>query len=292
MGFVNEGHGHSESWKKSKLDGHALELELGRKLKTDLKFANSVSTRVFGEPHGLAIEIAGGGTTEGKIPDVFGRSSNGKTDIYAIWKGDLRANFSVKMSPESQVFLTSVDRFCDGFQMQYGVKVPRAVRQILHLFIGDDVDLFEEHLGTVDLLGPMHNRTNSKLELHQHRFVGRTLEQFFEAETRETLKWLRTHMEQLTDMVFSRGYSTRPENNATHLWYFVSDHKSMGDIDFIVSMDRVRETVTKNLDCVQFRKNFGGSVLDLPFGKLQMHRPSGPNQMQFRHDVTKLGFSD
>ena len=279
----------SESWRKSKRAGHALELELGNKLRTDLVLANSVSARVFGRPQGLAIEVNGGGTSEGKVSDVFGKSTNGKTDIYSKWSSGLSANFSLKMSPESQAFLTTVDRFCDGFEICFKKKIPQEVKKILHLFIGDNEEFVRENSDGVQLLGPMHAKSKSKLEVHQHRFVGKTLEKHFEDETAIALQWFKDHVSEITRMVFVSGYSVDSKNHSSHLWYYFSS-KKFGKVDFIIPMKTVVEISEANIDCIGFRKNSGGSVLELPFGKLQMHRPSGNSQMQFRHDLRKLNY--
>ncbi len=279
----------SEGWRHAKESGHALEIKKSKELKENEIVAAEVSKIIFGTSLGLAIEVEAGGKSARKVADVFGKKSPSKTDILASWGGNNVASISLKKSSGGQVFLTSVDRFCDGFEIQFGRHVAPDVREALSLFIGDDdIDLGSLMRGK-SYLGPIHARSGVPLEKHQNRLVGATMVEYFPKKWLSLIQWFKENSNELCEFIFSRGYSVEKTDFSTHLWYFIEEEKEKyGAIDSIFKIsDLSKKCYTLN-SMITMGKSNGGSTIQFPFGFLQMHRPQGGNQMQFHHSYDKI----
>jgi len=279
----------SEGWGYAKESGHALENKKAAELKENEIVAAKLSRIIFGTSLGLAIEVEAGGKSAKKVTDVFGKKSTSKTDIYASWGGENTASLSLKKSTGGQVFLTSVERFCDGFEIQFESTVPQAVREALDLFIGrDDLNLDSLMRGK-NYFGPMHTGSGGLLEKHQNRLVGATIVEYFPQKWLLLIKWFQENSSELCEFIFSRGYSLGKKDFSTHLWYFVEEEeKKYGIIDSIFKISDLSEKCSSLSSEIVMSKKNGGSTIQFPFGFLQMHRPQGGNQMQFHHSYDKI----
>jgi len=278
-----------EGWQYAKESGHALEIKKAAELKENKIVAAELSRIIFGTSLGLAIEVEAGGKSAKKVADVFGKKSPSKTDIFASWGGKNTASLSLKKSTGGQVFLTSVERFCDGFEIQFGRTVDPDVREVLNLFIGgSDLDLDSLMVGK-KYLGPMHAGSGGLLEIHQNRLVGATIARYFPKKWLLLIQWFQENSSELCEFIFSRGYSLGKKDFSTHLWYFVEEEeKKYGIIDSIFKISDLSKACSSLSSEIAMGKKNGGSTVQFPFGFLQMHRPQGGNQMQFHHSFDKI----
>jgi hypothetical protein len=287
MGDKNpSGRNRSEGWQWAKLSGHWNEENLVELLQEDHQFSRSIGVRIFGRDVGLPVEVRGGGVSADRVDDIFGHRTNGKPDIYLRWQGQREANLSVKKSLGGQVFLTSVDRFADGFEHHFSEEVPKSVVEMLHLFIGTDAGTCDLVMHGREYLGPK-SRGGELQEIHQHRLLAITLSRHFGGNWAETLKWFSKNSGKIADMSFSRGYARSKSDFATHVWYFVAEYDEV-KVDCLIPVEKIIRYSDQSNDTVSVGPRNGGSTILFPFGFLQMHSPKGKNLIQLHHSHAKL----
>jgi len=129
------------------------------------------------------------------------------------------------------------------------------------------------------------------LEEHQKRLVAKTIMKYLPIEWEELLNWMKSNIEKISELVLARGLIENPSYRTSHLWYFNKEWLvQLGDLDpeGLLSISEIVQMSTKNLDEIRITNKNGGSAIQLPFGSLQMHSPSGVNQMQFRCNMNKV----
>jgi hypothetical protein len=280
------GRNRSEGWQWAKLSGHWNEERLAELLREDKSFGRAIGKRLFGRDVGAPVEVSGGGSSAGRVEDIFGHMTNGKPDIYVRWNNLPQVNFSVKKSTGGQVFLTSVDRFLAGFEYHFNERVPKKVSEMLHLFIGSDEQKCDLVMEGRQYLGPKH-RGGQLQEKHQHRLLAVTLNRHFPKDWAATLDWARQNSGRIADLSFSKGHAKSSNDFATHVWYFVADGGDV-EIDSLIPVPDIVKFSTRSGGDVEPGPRNGGSTLLFPFGFLQMHSPQGENQVQFHHSFSKL----
>lgn len=275
-----------EGWKHAKVDGHLNEDRLSVQLGTDLTLANYLSLQCFSKELGIPEVVSGGGASASHVSDVFGGRTNGKPDLEVSWGSGNTVRISVKKSRSGQVFLTSVDRFTDGFRIHFGQKVPAEVKHCISLFIGGDEEALRKAMQGRRLLGPVHRRTGILLEEHQTRLVAKTLETYFRDDWHATIAWFGENIASITDFAFSRGYAKASADFATHLWYVKAAGYSKDSL--LSPIEDLTSACSRHADKVSTGRKNGGTTIQLPFGFLQMHSPKAENLMQFHHSRAKI----
>ena len=280
------GRNRQEGWKHAKVDGHLNEDRLSARLNTDLELSNYLSIQCFSKRLGIPSSVSGGGASADHVTDVFGGWTNGKPDLEISWGPTQTIRVSVKKSRGGQVFLTSVDRFSEGFQKHFGKAVPSQVKKCLNLFIGGDRELINNAMKGKKFLGPKHRRTGVPLEVHQGRLVALSLAHHFSEDWDATLTWFKANIGAITDFAFARGYAKQSSDFATHLWYVKAE--TLTDNGAVSKISDLVKACTKNSDGVAVGPKNGGTTIQLPFGFLQMHAPKSENLMQFHHSRSKI----
>ena len=281
------GRNHSTGWRHAKIIGHKLEEHLAQELQNNPEVFSTISQRVFGESLGTPKKVASGGISAGHVPDVFGKSTPSKTDIFVEWSNSKNIRISLKKSTGGQVYLTSVERFFDGFEIQFDQVVPDSVRSTTSLFIGGAASKCDLVMKGKQYFGPVHKNSGQLQEKYQDRVVGITLDHHFPTEVKTMFDWFNANMQLLCEFIFSRGYALDATNFSSHLWYFVTEEPKIGDIDQFFSIKELSKKCAR-ASTVCFGSKNGGSTIQFPFGFMQMHRPGGINQIQFHHSYEKL----
>jgi hypothetical protein len=231
---------------------------------------------------GKLIDAHAGGVSAGFIPDVFGGAINGKVDLRASWTGAEEVRFSVKKSAGGQVFLTSVDRFVRGIELQYGERIGAGPKRMLELFIGEDRIEVDRVLAR-DGAGSAGAVRVRKQERHQGRLVAATLARIFPRDWNDLMEWMATHAGLVAEICFGRGYARDDKDQATHVWYSLREAGS--PIDAVISVGQVARMSQANAAEIKPGPRNGGSTVVMPFGFLQMHSPQRTNQIQFHHNI-------
>jgi len=273
----------SSGWKFAKITGHMNEDELADQLRNDRIFARKTGERIFGTDQGDIVEVEAGGISAVKVPSVLGGTTTGKTDLVAIWPTGKTARISLKKSLEGQAYLIGVDRFCQGYEKQYGIKVPDEVATFLSLFVGGDFNILEDFLRGRPRIGPSLPRHHGELlEIHQNRLTLATINEYAPELVTSTVDWMSQSLENLCDFILSKGLASQTIDHATTIWYW----SPLKKIDEMYSINRCK-LASPESEQLYFGSQNGGTVLYLPFGPVQMHQ----NQLQFRHrrqDISKL----
>jgi hypothetical protein len=283
---TKRGRNRSEGWKHAKVSGHCNEENLAELLRDDEDFGRALGERLFGRDVGKPLDVRGGGSSAAHVDDIFGKSTNGKTDLYIEWHGQRQTNLSVKKSVSGQVFLTGVDRFIAGIEFHFGVEVPKHVIEMLHLFIGTDKNHCDLIMNGRTYLGPKH-KGGELQELHQHRVLAVTLAHHFPKSWNALLDWTKANAGNIAEFAFSRGYAKSKTDYATHVWYFVPDGASV-EINCLIPIDQIVQHSKIAISEVMIGPRNGGSTILFPFGFLQMHSPKEDNQIQLHHNYAKV----
>ena len=107
----------SRGWKHAKISGHKNESDITKKINNDILFREKLEKKLF-----LKSKIKSateGGLKEKNVQDVFNGSTKSKTDIKILLVNREKINLSIKKSSGGQVYLIGVDRFINGFEIQF-----------------------------------------------------------------------------------------------------------------------------------------------------------------------------
>ncbi|MBM4114367.1 MAG: hypothetical protein FJ252_00630 [Phycisphaerae bacterium] len=286
------GRNRSEGWKHAKLSGHDLEQQLKGALESNATRSSELHQDCFGLPDSSVPRVVAGGIDAKRGRCVLGGVTPSKTDLVVRWDTGRTAKISLKKSAGGQVWLVTPERFVAGFEAQFGVRVPHAVRTGIRFFIGPlSSKEMRDALGGKLPRGPIRSKDGKSQELHQERFVAETLAAIIPNEWNATLEWMRHELPRIAELCFSRGLCADPDAQAEFIWYYIRNEAS-GEVleSRVIPLASIVAAISKmplNSRAAVGPRN-GGSTVTLPFGFFQMHRPAGGNQVQFHHGLDAI----
>lgn len=266
----------SEGWQHAKLTGHENEKLIAELTETD----KSVQKRLLDAAHitGCTIEkVSYGGLCESDVPSVLGGKTKSKTDMWLHLSNGNRLNVSIKKDTGGQVFLIGIDRFIEGFEIQYKKSIPSDVKRALSLYFGSADD-------TLDIVNKYASE-NKHLETRKHRLVAQTLKAYDVNLYNTLLSWVNSNVVELFDFCFSKGLASNPEDWAHLIWY-----KNMigeNQFDTLIYLPDITNKIPAS---AEYGTRNGGSTIQLPFGFVQWHSPRKviPGNIQFHHSYEKV----
>lgn len=277
---MSSGRNRSEGWRHAKLSGHALEDELAERIRSDAAFSEWLLQGLELAPPATISGVGRTGIAETGVPSVLPGSTKAKADLALRIDGGQDVTVSLKKCPEGQAWLVQPSRFIAGFEAHFASSVPSEVRRGLKLFFGPvPADEMQAICGG-DYQGPIRRKDGVPQERHQKRFVAATLALHDNRTWTCTLEWMRDEISRICDLALRRGLCARPEDWASYVWHHEAGSASPGE-GRIASLERLVERIDAHGSLVAAGPRNGGSTLELPFGRLQMHQ----QQMQFRHDA-------
>lgn len=282
----------SQGWIHAKRSGHKLEEVLARELVGDREQSTWLYKQCYGDISAAVPEVHADGIAALWGACILGGHTPAKADIHVRWSKQRTAKISLKKSASGQVWLVSLERFVAGFEAHYGAKVPEPVQHGLRLFIGRLSD--HEMSGLLrggKPSGPIRSRDGVYQEVHQGRFVSKTLLRVAPEAWAATLNWFRLEMPRITELCFARGLCAEDAGQAEFVWYHLIDETSGRLIERrVVRIDALIEAIAA-LPLEQrasVGRTNGGSTIVTPFGFLQMHGPKKDNLMQFHHQLRSV----
>ena len=135
----------SEGWKHAKISGHTNESDITSKINKNKLYRENLEKKLnFDSDIKSANE---GGLKEKNVQDVFGGNTKSKTDLKLTFINNKKINLSIKKSLSGQVYLIGVDRFINGFEIQFKCKVPQNIKRSFKLFFAgaDDISKIIEN---------------------------------------------------------------------------------------------------------------------------------------------------
>ncbi len=278
------GRNRSEGWSHAKKTGHENESAYGKIIASNHAQLNDVVLSKYDSiPDGeYDIEVDG----NKKVPSIFDDKTTSKVDIEVFWPSGERMGVSLKKSSGGQAWLVTVPRFFSAVEHYSNRKIDAEVRTGVSLFIGgSNVDTYEE-LFTEALNND--KKSNPKMavqEEHQRRLMATSLQKNLPKIWDKTIEFFNQNISLITELTFAKGASLNDRDCADVVIY----NKITKTKNFFPIPDLVRKAQdqVKVSPVVAGTRN-GGSTLILPTGNMQMHRPSGDNQMQFRHEYARI----
>ena len=266
----------AEGWKHAKLTGHDNEKLVAELTKAD----NGIQKRLLECAHLKDVEITDiqcGGLCETDVDCILGGKTKSKTDMWLQLSNGKKLNVSIKKDENGQVFLIGIDRFIDGFEKQYNIKIDSEVKRAIELYFGSASDVIE--------IIRKYSDKNKTLEMKKHRLVAETLKKYDEKLYRNMLSWFNNNMDSIFDFCFSRGLAYHQSDWADIVWYInlVGENK----FDKMIYLPEMKKGIQRN--AVYGTRN-GGSTIQLPFGFVQWHSPRKiiPGSIQFHHSFEKM----
>ena len=265
----------SQGWQHAKRSGHENEDLVARLTRSD----PAVQQRLLDRAHLEGVHVADveyGGLCETDVASILGGKTKSKTDLWLCLSNGKRLNVSIKKEDKGQVFLIGIDRFIQGFELQYQEKIPPEVRRALSLYFGSAEDIPE----LVSAYGML-----PKLENKKHRLTAGTLNAYDPRLCEALLRWVNGHISQLFDFCFARGLASDREDWAQIVWYI--NLVGENNLDRMFYLPDLKKYIPPT---AAYGTKNRGSTIQLPFGFVQWHSPRKviPGSMQFHHSYAKL----
>lgn len=272
------GRNRSSGWQYAKLSGHRNEKIIDNMLIDDIKYQNKILEFLHITDTKIA-KIDYGGLHESSVQSILGNKTKSKTDMCIYLLNGKRINISIKKSFGGQVYLIPINRFIEGFELQYDTKIPENVKRAIELFWGSANDTSE-----------IIQSINSKYinyELHKNRLTAETLKNYNIDLYNSLILWFKNNITYIFDFCFSKGLAKNEEDWADIIWY----KNSIGEnnLDALFNINDLKEKLIIH-NKVEYGNINGGTTIQLPFGFVQWHSPTKiiPGCIQFHHNYKKI----
>ena len=271
----------SEGWTFAKLSGHKNENRLSELINNNDIYRNHLKKRL-----GLIEEILSckeGGIYETNTKDIFGKSTKRKTDLIITCTNNTFVNISLKKSRSGQAYLIGVDRFIEGFQKQFKLKIDKNIIEALNLFFGNS-DKIQNIVND-----PKYKNISKKIkkyEIRKNRLTHETLVLYNSKLADSLINWFRQNIANLFLFCFERGLGAEKKDWAHFIFYLNLVEEV--NIDNIFSINdlflKYQNLTPQQKEKIVYGDRNGGTTIVLPFGSVQWHL----GQLQFRHEINSL----
>ncbi len=269
------GSNRSEGWAHAKNTGHENESIVEYELLNNIAFQKKFLEKINKEGNTISFVKFGGINEKSVVSVLSGKTTKTKTDGHIILNDGTRVNISLKKSEAGQVYLITVDNFIDGFEKQFGKKIPKDVIRAMTLYWGTASD-------TKQILSKY--ATFPSYEFHKGRLTATTLDKYDNVLCKTLIDWFSANCYEVFLFCFSRGLAKNQDEWANILWYKNEIGENSADDVFIISKFDFSDTSK-----AEYGKVNGGSTIQLPFGFLQWHNPGNKlpyGSMQFHHKLS------
>jgi hypothetical protein len=268
----------SEGWSFAKLSGHKNETRLAELINKNPTYRKHLQKRL-----GLTEEILSceeGGIYETNTKDIFGKSTKRKTDLIITCTNNIFINISLKKSRGGQAYLIGIDRFIEGFQKQFNLKIDKNVIEALNLFFGNS-DKIKNIVNDVKYKNI--SIKIKKYEIRKNRLTHQTLMLYNSKLVDILIYWFRQNIPNLFLFCFERGLGVE-KNDWAHFIFYLNLVEDV-NIDNIFSINELflkyKNLTPQQKEKIVFGDRNGGTTIVLPFGSVQWHL----GQLQFRHEI-------
>ena len=272
----------SQGWKHAKISGHSNEIIIAKKINNNKFFRENLEKKFN---FNSKIETATvGGLNEKNVEDVFGGGTKSKTDLKITLINDKKINISIKKGEEGQSYLIGVDRFINGFEIQFECKVPENIKRAFKLFFAgaDDITKIIENTE----ISNIEDKKKEKIkgyEMRKNRISWITLQQHDLQLSKKFIEWFKENIRDIFLFCFERGLSKNKSDWADFIWY--KNELGENSSDNIFNIRKLSENIHNENFKIMIvpgkNKTFGGTTIQLPFGLVQWHQ----GQIQFRHNL-------
>ena len=273
----------SEGWKHAKISGHTNESDITSKINKKRLYRENLEKKL-----NLDSDIKSadeGGLKEKNVQDVFGGNTKSKTDLKIILINNKKINLSLKKSLGGQVYLIGVDRFINGFEIQFKCKVPQNIKRSFKLFFAgaDDTSKIIENT-EIDNIEDKKKEKIKKYEMRKNRITWITFKKYDLKLSNAFIEWFKDNISNIFLFCFERGLSKNKSEWVDFVWYKNEFKENSFDTVFNV------RKLSKKIDNENFKtmiipgKTLGGTTIQLPFGFVQWHQ----GQIQFHHNLNLM----
>jgi hypothetical protein len=272
----------SSGWSYAKRSGHAYERLFAEEL-LGKKRPVFDAWLAYCSTIGLDGRVAGVDPAYGghAVPSILGDNTIPKGDVWVELAGGQSIRVSVK-KPEAgggQAWLATLDRFLKAMVILTGQNVPDEAVWALKAFTGSTGGM------AISAFAPAATFSSALIrgeiaEASQNRLHAATISISYRDAWRIFAAWFNGHLPLITDIAFRRGLAARTMDFADVLY--------SGATNRFHRLDQVIASVAGTSIGLRSTGRFAGSVIVLPWGFLQAHRPGrnyGPYQLQFHYEM-------
>ena len=266
----------AQGWKHAKRSGHENERLVAELTENDINIQNRL-LQCAHITHATGDRVEFGGLCETDVDCVLGGKTKSKTDMWLFLSNGKRLNVSIKKDEGGQVFLIGIERFINGFELQYHKNIPDSVKRAISLYFGSAVD-------TLEVINDFGS-TNKQLEIRKHRVVADTLKAYDGNLYHLLLNWFNENISELFDFCFAKGLASNSEDWAQIVWY--KNMVGENQFDTMLYLEDFKSNIPPT---AAYGTRNGGSTIQLPFGFVQWHSPRKiiPGNLQFHHSYEKI----
>lgn len=266
----------AQGWKHAKRSGHENERLVAELTENDINIQNRL-LKCAHITDATVDRVEFWGLCETDVDCVLGGKTKSKTDMWLFLSNGKRLNVSIKKDEGGQVFLIGIERFINGFELQYHKNIPDSVKRAISLYFGSAVD-------TLEVINDFGS-TNKQLEIRKHRVVADTLKAYDGNLYHLLLNWFNENISELFDFCFAKGLASNSEDWAQIVWY--KNMVGENQFDTMLYLEDFKSNIPPT--AVYGTRN-GGSTIQLPFGFVQWHSPRKiiPGNLQFHHSYEKI----
>lgn len=270
----------SQGWKHAKISGHSNESSITNKINKDKLYREKLEKNLNLDSN---IKSANeGGLKEKNVQDVFGKSTKSKTDLKITLVNNKKINLSIKKSLGGQVYLIGVDRFINGFEIQFGCKVPQNIKRSFKLFFAgaEDTSKIIENTELNNIIEKKREKIK-KYEKRKKRITWITLKKYDLELSNAFIEWFKNNINNIFLFCFERGLSKNKSEWADFVWY--KNELEENSFDAIFNIRKLSKIIDKKKfkTMIAPGKISGGTTIQLPFGFVQWHQ----GQIQFHHNL-------
>jgi len=270
----------SEGWRHAKISGHSNESGITNLINKDKLYREELEKKLNLDSN---IKSANeGGLREKNVQDVFGKSTKSKTDLKITLVNNKKINLSIKKSLGGQVYLIGVDRFINGFETQFRLKVPQNIKRSFKLFFAgaEDISKIIENTQLNNIIEKKRKKIK-EYEIRKKRITWITLNKYDEELSNAFIKWFKNNINNIFLFCFERGLSKNESEWADFVWY--KNELEENSFDYVFNIRRLSKKINKEKfkKMIVPGKTLGGTTIQLPFGFVQWHQ----GQIQFHHNL-------
>ncbi len=270
----------SEGWQHAKISGHTNESNITKKINSSKSFREDFEKKLNLNSKIKSATV--GGLKEKNVEDIFGGGTKSKTDLKITLKNKEKINLSIKKSSGGQAYLIGVDRFINGFEIQFKKKIPQNIKRSFKLFFAgaDDISRIIKNTELNNIEDDKKEEIK-KYEKRKNRITWITFKEYDLQLSNTFIEWFKENISNIFLFCFERGLAKNKGEWADFVWY--KNQLNENKFDFIFNISKLSEKIDDHSykKMILPGKTLGGTTIQLPFGFVQWHL----GQIQFHHKL-------
>lgn len=244
----------SEGWQYAKLSGHKKEEKVNKlfyKASFRFKFESTLHIPPI-KSHSF------GGLKEKNVESILGDTTKSKTDLSLMTINSEIINVSIKKSLSGQVYQIGVERFLEGLNKIFGVKVSEEEKKVIKLYFdGDDTET-DKILKEVEKSKEIKNIKGITAYMKKrHRLTALALDVYMPGSSIVLINWFKKNIKKIAKFCFAFGLAKDKKDWANYVWYInLVEGEDRTIKDYIFKIENIYSRMSKKE--IYYGDKFGG----------------------------------